>query len=404
MAWTEKYADGYRGRYKDRYGRNRTAGAHKKKSEALRMAQREELKIADGIWVDPEHGKVTLDDYFHNLWLPNVMLEEQTKISYESSYKVHIGPTFGQMEIRKIRASQVQGWVTRMHKAGAQPSTVKKRFAHLQSILGGQRGISAMTDRLIDHNPCQGVRLPPVPKRKVAIYNPQQVDHLMDAVDPWWRPLILLWSDTGMRWSELMGLRVQDWSLGMRNVTVNRTVCESTKTRLGKEHPFYWKDYPKDVDARVLAVTRAVGQLVAEVIAQRGLRAGDRLFSMPAKREYGTQRVLEHAPLRTEEWPEGLPVGKGYFRKCVWIRAVEAADLPYRRPYDMRATNISWLLNGGAPLPVVMERAGHNKTETTMKYTTSLDSDTQALDALARTRAEGIQGKDKKKAKKKRAS
>jgi len=84
MAWTEKYAGGYRGRYKDRYGRNRTAGSHKKKSDALKMAQREELKIADGIWVDPDHGKVTLDDYFHNLWLPNVMLEEQTKISYET--------------------------------------------------------------------------------------------------------------------------------------------------------------------------------------------------------------------------------------------------------------------------------------------------------------------------------
>lgn len=221
MAWTEKYADGYRGRYKDRYGHNRTAGSHQKKSEALKMAQREELKIAGGIWVDPGHGKVTLDDYFHNLWLPNVMLEEQTKISHESSYKVHIGPTFGHLEIRKIRPSHWQGWVTRMHKAGAQPSTVKKRFAHLQSILGGQRGISAMTDRLIEHNPCKGVRLPPVPKRRVAIYNPQQVDHLMDAVDPWWRPLTLLWSDTGMRWSELMGLRVEDWSRGTRHVTVN---------------------------------------------------------------------------------------------------------------------------------------------------------------------------------------
>ena len=42
MAWTEKYAKGYRGRYRTADGRMATAGSATTKKEALHLAQAEE--------------------------------------------------------------------------------------------------------------------------------------------------------------------------------------------------------------------------------------------------------------------------------------------------------------------------------------------------------------------------
>jgi site-specific recombinase XerD len=55
--------------------------------------------------------------------------------------------------------------------------------------------------------------------------------------------------------------------------------------------------------------------------------------------------------------------------------------------HDLRHSHASWLLAGGADIPVVKERLGHQSITTTEKYLHTLPTaDTTALNALNRVR------------------
>ena len=65
----------------------------------------------------------------------------------------------------------------------------------------------------------------------------------------------------------------------------------------------------------------------------------------------------------------------------------EKTGIRPRRLHDLRGSNISWMLAGGADISAVMERVGHTQWATTQVYWDALrDADERALDALAVTR------------------
>jgi site-specific recombinase XerD len=84
----------------------------------------------------------------------------------------------------------------------------------------------------------------------------------------------------------------------------------------------------------------------------------------------------------------GQPISRSTFRARVWLPAVKATGLDFHlRWHDLRHTNASWLLAGGADLKTVMDRLGHSQLTTTQQYLHTLpNTDDTALDALARVR------------------
>lgn len=401
-AWAEKTKTGYRGRYRDANKRKRVAlfvPGHSETSEkkALRAAQKELAKLDSGTWFDQESGKATLDQYWSEIWWPNCSLEHNTKVTYESVYRNHIQPTFGHMELRRILPTHVQAWVKMLEeKKGQSGVTVIKHFGMFQSILAGRRGSSAWRDGFIERNPCTGTRLPVPVDHEVSIYEPEETKRLMLAMDPWWRPVVLMMTDTGMRPGEVFGVQIEDFTLGFKAVIVRRTIVQTSKKWQDGETPFRVKDYPKTRKPRTIPLTPECAQMVKELIRKRGLGPGDRLFSMPVKIRHSKKvdkpsAVIDARVLRTELWPGGVPVSKGTF-KCVWNRAHRIAGVRRLRVYDLRATNISWLLDGdgqGASVPAVMELAGHRRITTTQKYVKARNLDTQGIEALRRVKGTG---------------
>jgi hypothetical protein len=238
MAWTEKLPSGrYRGRYEDTDGHPHTAAdpatgqkSHTSKRHALRLAADEEAKIRAGSWVDPRAGAISFGAYFEQHWIPAKVAELNTTQFYWSMYRAKrfgLQASFGDTPLRAIRGSGVQTWVKQMIDAGLSPRTIEARFRALQTILAGQRGVSALRDRLIAANPCAGIDLPVKPEREVQIYEPDEADALLDALDPWWVPVVALAVDLGLRWGELLGLQVEDFAFGHTTVTVRRTIVET---------------------------------------------------------------------------------------------------------------------------------------------------------------------------------
>lgn len=390
MAWTEKKAKGWSGRYRDASGNIRTTGMAETKRAALKLAQDEEAKIRGDAWIDPQAGAMTLRQYFTEHWRPAKVGEINTLAWYDSMWNAAIEPTFGDLELRKILPSTVQRWIKQQQEAGVKASTIKARRVALQGIIAGKKAPSALLDRLIASNPCAATSLPTVVEREVEIFLPHEIDTLCGVLDPWWMPLIAVDIDLGIRWGELMGLQVNDFNLGFTEVKVRRTIVEASKARIGTGERFTVKQYPKGKRQRKLAISPDIAQCLAEIVAMRELSGKDRLFSMPDKTpppEWQEGMELIWTPVRTEAWPGGKPISRSYFRVYVWLRALQQASLEHRRFHDLRASNISWMLSETKNMTMVMERAGHREFSTTKRYQAALeDASQEAVKALAKAR------------------
>lgn len=377
MAWVETRGKRHRGCYRDGDGKTRVTGWTNLKREARTAAQEEEAKLRAGNWINPSAGKVTFSTYFEE-WLPNRVIEDNTVTHYRSCYNAALEQQFGDMELRQISTGVVQRWVTTMIKAGVSARTIEARFKALQTVLAAQKGVSALRDGLIATNPCHGITLPPRDKRKVDVYSVEECDTIVAALGEWWRPLPLFASATGMRWGELMGLKVSDFTDDYRAVIVQRTVIQVGLAATGNGTPFKYKDRPKGQEPRKLGLDTEASELIRTLVRARQLFPADRVFSMPGK---------GGLPDRTAEWPEGRPISRSYHRQSIWIPVHAATGVKERRIHDLRGSHISWLLAGGADVTAVMHRAGHQQLSTTQAYVDAMgDADERALDALAETR------------------
>lgn len=384
MASAELRGTKWRGEYRVD-GRKFKTKSYKSKREALEAARDQESRARSGTWFDPSVGKETFSTYFETQWFPNRQGEVRTRGEYWSCYQASLKDAFGHMELRKILPSTVQGWVTQQINEGVSPSTIRARFKVLQVCLAAKKGASARQDRLVQFNPCEGVQLPSIPEREVTILEPDQVDAVLEALDPWWRLLPLFIAETGLRWGEVLGLTLEDFTQEYRQLTVRRTIVETKIENTGNGTRFMWKDRPKTGKQRKIALDKPVAAAVKQLVTDRELKPGDRLFSMsdrPTRWRGVPFAVPEPKVLRTDVWPCGVPIGARHHRE-IWNAAIEAAELPHRTVRDLRASHISWLLAGGLDLASVMERVGHTRFQTTRRYTAALsDADDRALEAL----------------------
>ena len=158
-----------------------------------------------------------------------------------------------------------------------------------------------------------------------------QVAALAEAIDPRYRALVLVAAYGGLRWGELVGLRVRRVDLLHGRVTVAEQVAE--------------------VNGRLIP-----GPPKTE--------AGRRTVTLPA---VAAVALAEHLAEFAEPGPEGLvfpaPEG-GYLRRSnfsrrSWRPATRAAGVEGLRFHDLRHSAATLALAAGANTRELMERMGH---------------------------------------------
>jgi integrase len=371
------------GYYRDPTGATRSAGTFTRVKDALAAADEQETLVAKGTWVDPDVPVVVVDQptlrwYVENKWWRNRHLELTTQATYEQMLRLYLLPRFGDQLLVNIVRSDIQAWLTTLKENhGLKPYYVAQCYKLLQTILAAKKGASAIRDGYLTHNPCAGVDLDTIPPRQVTILTPTQSDAVIAAMDPWYQPIPLLVSDTGLRWGEILGLQPRDITfpttprsarslqqVDVNTLTVRRVITEPGKKITGTTSPFAVKEYPKTVHPRTIGIGTHVIAMLKDLIEARGIEPDGFLFL--------TQ--------------EGHHISRSVYNKT-WRAALDTVGLTGIRPYDLRASNISWMHAGGADLPTIMARAGHTRIDTTRRYTTALpDSDQRAQAALKAAR------------------
>jgi integrase len=430
--------------YKDRRGIERSAGTYATKKEADAAWQKAETEVRRGFLGDSSRGRQKFSEYVLGTWLPHHVVELTTREKYSYSLFKHILPYFGQMKMGEIMPQDIQEWITWMLKRKATAWTIQYCKT---SILSGIF-TTALNNQVIAIHPCHGIKMPTVPATVRTIVTPEQFDVIYKALTKEdYRLLVETDIESGLRWGELVELRVKDLDFATRIVTISRKVIEVTRKTSPSGRRFEIVNYPKDKEYRRFKLSRQICDKIATHVKERGLGPDDLLFARrdqkrppipvapeaspddlgyidpPSKsghryrhgttsgynggkcrcdycrRAYADYRASRRAlgkdckdrkgrapAPRTFEIDEHIP--RNWFRLYVWNEACGLAELGFNpRFHDLRHAHASWLLAGGADLQIVKERLGHGSIVTTQKYLHTLpDADETALDALASIR------------------
>jgi integrase len=373
-------AGGYRANWRDAAGRQRAKTFRTKREAAAYLAE-VETSLNRGSYVDPHAGRLRFGDYARR-WLAARNDEITTAARDASIMRNHVVPRWGSTPLAKIDHLAVQQWVTEL---GAQlsPATVTECFRLTSAVLR-----TAMRDRLIGHNPCEGVRL--TRRRRMdtddrVISRHELVTQLLPAVPARYRALVALAGGTGLRWGECAGLRWDAVDLVAGVVRVVRVAVEVSGHVTDKP-------YPKSrAGRRVVPLPAFVVELLA---AHRRVYGDGRSGLVFTSR---TGEALRRGTFRARIWRPSLvragllgkvvEVGKDEIVACRQDRTGrEQSEEFTTRPaaiahivkhaygglrfHDLRHSYATWLVSAGVPINDVSAVMGHEQTSTTLdRYT-----------------------------------
>ena len=217
MASIAKRPDGhYRARYRDEAGAEHSRHFHRK-VDAQAWLDQVTAAVVTGQYVDPKAGRITFTD-FYGQWSRRQVWVAGTRRSMDITTR---SVTFGNVPLRSLRRSHVEGWVKSMSSKGLAASTITTRINNVRAVLRG-----AVADRIMPTDPSAGIALPRRRRREAAMTLPSadDVKSVLESADVAFRAFVGLCAFAGLRPSEAAGVQVADIDFLRRTLSVSRQV------------------------------------------------------------------------------------------------------------------------------------------------------------------------------------
>jgi integrase len=177
-----------------------------------------------------------------DLWLKSAQgesLERTTLEQYQQHLRLHIIPFLGRTKLSKLNAPLIRAFADRLRDEGRSGTMVKYIIRSLGGLLSDaqERGLIVRNlvhelrvrrkgrNRKADAQDRRGSKL----KIGVDIPTPDEIKHIIAAASGKWRPLLLTAIFTGLRASELRGLRWQDIDLKRAELHVRQRADKHRK-------------------------------------------------------------------------------------------------------------------------------------------------------------------------------
>jgi integrase len=316
------------------------------KTTAERWLTTKEAEIINGDWLDPDAGRVHFGQYA-TAWIDERPgLRPKTIQLYRYLLRRHLDPRLGTRAMADIRDPLVRRWRKELLDAGVSEITVAKAYRLLKAIMN-----TAMDDGLIRRNPCRikGAGTETSPERPVLTV--AQVYALADAIDPRYRPMILLAAFASLRWGELAALRRCDIDLADRTIHVQRQLTETARDGLSFGPP------KSAAGLRTVPLLSVIVPDLTSHLATVGPVASALVFTSP----------------------EGTPLRYGNFHRRAWQPALTDAGLTSVHFHDLRHAGNHYTASAGANMRELMDRMGHSTARAAIVYLHSTDPRQRAL-------------------------
>jgi len=189
--------------------------------KAAEFAMRRHLVQLDQ-GADPYPTKITVDEWMTK-WLasPHVtMLRPRTSTRYAQIVRDDVSPVIGSLLLTEVRRRHAGMVIDHCRARGLSPRSIAQTRAVLSTSFR-----RALDDELIDTNPVTGLRLEKVSRPNLVVPTPSQMADLLDtAHGTVWHTPILIAVNTGMRRSEVLGLRWRDADLDGQRLRVTESL------------------------------------------------------------------------------------------------------------------------------------------------------------------------------------
>ena len=206
-------------RYRD-HGKREHSRSFDTQKAAKAWLTEQQRALQRGEWVDPASVSVTVGDLVAE-WSKSAVRENT--VGGRRMLENNLGD-LDRMPVVAVRRSHVQAWANVLRDgrpwAGGKPLaassivTMKKRLSTVMA--------QAELDGLIARNPVKGVEIvrPSLSVEQEDIPSTRQVAAMRDVASEAFKPLILFAAGTGMRSSEVAGLRVSDVDFLRQRISV----------------------------------------------------------------------------------------------------------------------------------------------------------------------------------------
>ena len=331
-AWIVDYVDQGGDRHIETFERKKDADA--KNAEVT-------VDVKKGVHVAPSKS-ITVAAAANN-WLDDAAkrLERATVKTYAEHVNLHIAPLLGRLKLSEVSVPVVAQFKKNLLAKKVKPPLIRKIVVSLGSIIA-----DAQENGLVSHNAVRDLRrnkknserkLEQRHKRKlkigVDIPTKEEVSAIIRHAPDRWRALLVVAAFTGLRASELRGLRWEDVDLKKSELHVRQRADRYNE--IGS---------PKSEDSER---TVPFGSFVVNTLREWKLKH-------PGELVFGTGKgtVVEHSNLVKASIIPASPLKDGKPK--------------YTGLHALRHFYASWCIDRGLPGKVVQERMGHSSIVITM--------------------------------------
>ena len=214
MAHIEKQRGKYRARFTTRSAGSSHAPSPARPTPSASCA-RSMPTVSAGLWVDPRDAEMPLAEWAEEFLLLCRRLSPTTQETYRRDLDRYVLPRFGSYRLGRLPADEIENWLNDEIAAG------------YRAVLGPPPLPDAAPHAAGRRREAEDPRQPVRPGRPAAcaeagdgVPDWEQAIQLAEAHPERYRALIYLAVDSGMRWSELIGLRRGKVDLRRRKVRV----------------------------------------------------------------------------------------------------------------------------------------------------------------------------------------
>ena len=125
-----------------------------------------------------------------------------TLVDYESYFRLHLLPIFGNISLRTIKAEDIHGFKSAKLAEGLSAQTVKHLLRLIRQILQ-----HAVDWNYLRENPANKVKFPSVPRYEMDCLDPEEVDAFLNALPERYQTFFEIAITTGLRMGELLAMK-----------------------------------------------------------------------------------------------------------------------------------------------------------------------------------------------------
>jgi integrase len=304
------------------------------RNEAVEFLESIDASMASGSYRTPRTGRSPLRTYAR-WWLAHQHVRPSTLDRTTYIVEKRIIPRFGRIHLETLHPTDIHTWVRELADEGLAPTTIRSYVRVLSSLLR-----SAQRDRLIEHSPLAGIRLPRDDNHSVV--RPLSVDEVLsiaNTIPDRYRSLIITMAGLGLRIGEATGLTVDRIDRRTGHVVIDRQLITPNRG-----HPHFGPVKTRSSNRR-LPLSATVLEAIDVHLDTYGPGPDQLIFT--------TQR--------------GQPIGRTTFAQI--LRSTTRRLGIDATSHDLRHHCASLLIATGCPVTTVQHFLGHkNASETLDTY------------------------------------